>query len=137
MMDRRTHDGPSSGTRRVINEAYPTRPGWVFFRKNSQHIKPPTLDFTPFLPSSYYSLPFQLPKSSPSSTDHFPQILQSPKSPHLLVGAAAVGVFLITKYLSLLFFSNSQVCVSNFYSFILHFCLSISIILVLLDRFIL
>ena len=30
-----------------------------------------------------------------------------------------------------LFFSHSKVCVSNFYSFILHFCLLVSISLVL------
>ena len=30
-------DGPSSGNRRVINEAYPTRPGWVF--KNNSTFK--------------------------------------------------------------------------------------------------
>ena len=83
------------------------------------------------------SLPFKLPKSLPLPTDHCsPKTLQSPKSYHLLVGVAAVGVFSVTKYFSILFFSNSQVCVSNFYSFILHFCLSISFSLILIDMFI-
>ena len=47
-----------------------------------------------------------------------------------------MGVFLVTEYLSILFFSNSKVCVSKFYSFILHFCLIISISLVLCDIFV-
>ena len=42
-------------------------------------------------------------------------------------------LFFITKYLPCLFFTNSQVCVSDFYPFTLHFCVSISIILLLID----
>ena len=78
------------------------------------------------------TLSFKLLQSLPLSPDHCPPtILQSPKSVHLLVGVAAVGVLLVTEYLPILFFSNSKVCVSNFYSFILHFCLLVSISLVL------
>ena len=114
--DRHNLDGLSSGNRCVINEAYPTQPGWSFFYKIlpfkllNPSVHPHTFTTPPI------SLPFQLPKSLPLSTDHCsPKILQIPKSYHLLVGVADVGVFLITKYLSILFFSNSHVCVSNFY----------------------
>ena len=78
------------------------------------------------------TLSFKLPQSLPLSTDHCPpNILQSPKSYNLQVGIASVGVFLVTEYFPILFFSNSMACVPNFYLFILHFCLLVSISLVL------
>ena len=60
-MGRHNCERPSSGNLRVINESYLTRPGWGFFKK-SQHIKNPTLHFTPFLPSSSYFPPFSTSK---------------------------------------------------------------------------
>ena len=121
-MGRHNCDGPSSGNRRVINESYQTRPdlAGVFFK--IRPFKPPNPSFHPIhslflpLPSlfNFHILPL----------DHCsPKILQSPKSVNLLVGVAAVGVCLATEYLSS-FFSISKVCVSNFYSFILHYVVS-------------
>ena len=125
------------GNHCVINEAYPTLPDWSFFYK----MLPFKLSNPSFHPHSFtippISLPFQLPKSLPLPTNHCsPTILQSPKSYHLLVGVAVVGVFSVTKYFYILFFSNSKVCVSNFYSFILHLYLLISISLVVCDMFV-
>ena len=128
-------DRPSLGNHRVINEAYPTQPVGVYYKispfilpNHSFHRVP--LLFLPFTSLlNFHHLPL--------STNHCsPAILQSPTSYNLLVGVAAVGVFLVTEYLPILFFSNSKVCVSNFYSFILHFCLLISISLVLRHMFI-
>ena len=134
--------------RRIVTTAMDRRRGivaWLMRRTRPDpigvyyKISPFKLPNPSFHPHSFtvppISLPFKLPKSLPLRTDHCsPKILQSPKSyHHLLVGVAAVGVFLIIKYFSILFFSNSQVYVSNFYSFILHFCLSISFSLVLID----
>ena len=115
-----------------------TRPDPVGVYYKMSPFKLPNPSFYPYsFITPPISLSFQLPQSLPLSTDHCPpQILQSPKSYNLQVGVAAVGVFMVTEYLSILFFSNSKVCVSNFYSFILHFCLLISISLVVLDMFV-
>ena len=58
-------DGPSSGNRRVINEFYPTRPGWTLFK------------IWPFiLPTPPYLTPL-LPYSS-----HLPSLFNFHTSPH-------------------------------------------------------
>ena len=113
---RRTRPNPAGGFFKIIP-----------FKLPQPLISPPFLHYSAYFP------PFSTSKISPSTNRSlFPQNPQKPKYYHLLVGVAVVGVFLVTKYFSILFFSNSQVCVSNFYSFILHFCLSISISLVLI-----
>ena len=92
-MGRRMWDGPSSWNRRAINEINPTRPGWTL------------LNIWPFiLPTPPYSTPL-LPTSShlpslfhfhTSPTDHYSHNLPKPYHYYLLVGAAAIGIYLAT-----------------------------------------
>ena len=106
-------------------------PAGVFFK-----IRPFKLPNPSFHPHSFIippiSLSFKLPPSLPLSTDHCsPIILQSPKSVNLLVGAAVVGVFLVIEYLSFLFSPMLRYVSLISTHFALHFCLLISISLVL------
>ena len=122
-------DGSSSGNYRVINEFYPTRPGWTLFK-----IWPfilPLLHISPH----YFLIPLISHLFSTSTvplTDHCSQNPPKPYAYHPLVGATAVGVYLANWIILHLFSPPFPRYVSlNLYSFIMHFCLVVSISLVL------
>ena len=120
MTGRHNCDGPSSGNRRVINEVYPTRPGWTLFQK-SDSLNSPPLHISPhYSLISPITLSFQLPHSLPPiiAPSQFSQALKCSSTSE----NRCCGCLPCHRVLLHLFFSISTVCVSNIYSFILHFC---------------
>ena len=101
---RRMCDGPSTGNCRVINEIYPTRPGWTPFQNLTVYTPHPSI-FHP-ITSNFLTSPlsFQLP--------HFPSLIIAPKN-HLSL--------IIIIYLSVLLLSVSTLPESFSVCLLLHF----------------
>ena len=133
MMDtttgRRMCDGPSSGNRRAINEINPTRPGWTPFQNLTIYTPHPSI-FHP-ITSNFLSSPLSFP------LPHFPHWSLLPQSPQTLSLSSTCRCccfWYLPCHLnhSPLVFSPFPRYVSlNLYSFLLYFCLLVSIRFVL------